>query len=280
MTVQNVSTVSREVDLPLAGRRIVLTRPHAQSGDFETAVEALGGIPIVAPAIALVAPDVWTVVDAALRRIGTYDWIVFTSANAVRALVNRAGAIGIGREQLREARLAAVGPTTARVLEELLCPPDVIPSTHTSESLGRELADVAGARVLLPRGDLADDALPDALRAHGAFPDTIVVYHTVPGGGLAAIVEGICGASIDALLFTSASAAHFVATALAEAGVSAGELTGRLPVTACLGSMTAAAAQSAGFPNVIVSEGASQAELIDRVVQWFARHTNEQEGMS
>lgn len=280
MTVHDVSTPSRGAHLPLAGRRIVLTRPHAQSGDFETVVEALGGDPIVAPAIAIVAPDVWTVVDAALRRIGTYDWIVFTSANAVRALVDRAGAIGIGRDQLRGRRLAAVGPTTARILEDLLRTPDVIPSTHTSESLARDLADVAGARVLLPRGDLADDALPDALRAHGAFPDAVIVYHTVPGDGLATIVEGICGASIDALLFTSASAAHFAASALTEAGVSASELAGLLPVTACLGSMTAAAAQSAGFPNVIVSEGASQAELIDRVARWFARNTNEQDGMS
>jgi len=278
--VQEVPALSRGARLPLAGRRIVLTRPEAQAGDFVTAVETLGGVPLLAPAIAVVPPDSWTVVDAAVRRIGTYDWIVFTSANAVRALVDRATAIGVGRDELRQRRLAAVGPTTGRIVEETLRRADVIPSTHTSEALGSELEDVAGARVLLPRGDLADDSLPEALRAHGAVPDAVVVYRTVPGHGLATIVEGICAASIDALLFTSASAVHFVETALAEAGIASSDLRGSLPVVACLGSVTAAVARSAGFPNVIVSEGTSQAELIDRVVRWFARSTNEQEGLS
>ena len=275
MTVQNVSAAAHGIGFPLAGRRIVLTRPRAQGGNFASAVEALGGMPVIAPAIAIVPPDSWTVVDAALRRVGTYDWIAFTSANAVRAVVDRAAAIGVSRDDLRQRRLAAVGPTTARVVEELLRGPDVVPSTHTSEALGRELADIAGARVLLPRGDLADDSFPDALRSHGAFADAVVVYQTVPGDGLATIVDGICAASIDALLFTSASAVQFVANALAEAGVAENALSELLPVTACLGSVTAAAAQAAGFPNVIVSDGTSQGELIDRVVRWFARHSNE-----
>ena len=275
MTVQGVSAAAQGIHLPLAGRRIVLTRPRAQAGDFASVVETLGGIPMIAPAIAIVPPDGWTVIDAALRRVGTYDWVVFTSANAVRAFVDRAAAIGVSRDDLRETRLAAVGPTTARVVEELLRRPDVIPSTHTSEALGDELADVAGARALLPRGDLADDSLPDALRGHGAFVDAVVVYQTVPGEGIATIVEGVCAASIDAVLFASASAVQFVASALVEADVATNQLAELLPVTACLGTVTAAAAQSAGFPNVIVAEGTSQGELIDRVVRWFARHSDE-----
>lgn len=279
MSAQEVFPPSRQIRLPLAGRRIVLTRPAAQAGDFASTVEALGGIPVVAPAISIASPDGWTVVDAALRRIGTYDWIVFTSANAVRALVDRATAIGVRRDELGLSRLAAVGPTTARVIEDLLRPPDLVPSTHNADALGHELVDVAGARVLLPRGDLADDSLPQALRAHGAVPDTVVVYRTVPGDGLASIVDGICAASIDAVLFASASAVHFVDAALAEAGVAVSDAPVPLPVAACLGSVTAVAARAVGFPNVIVSEGTSQPELIDRVVRWFARSTNEQEGL-
>jgi uroporphyrinogen-III synthase len=270
---------ARATDRPLAGRRIVLTRPYAQACDFATVVESLGGVPVVAPAIAIVPPESWTVVDAALRRIGTYDWIVFTSANAVRALVDRASAIGISRDDLRARRLAAVGPATARVVEEMLRAPDAVPSTHTSETLGHELADVGGARVLLPRGDLADDSLPETLRSRGAFVDAVIVYHTVSGAGVATIVEGICAASIDAVLFASASAVHFVTSALAEAGVAPRDLSTLLPVTACVGSVTAGAARAAGFPNVIVAEGTSQTELIDRVVLWFEQSTNEQEGL-
>ena len=278
MNAQRAATSSSSLYLSLVGRRIVLTRPEAQAGDFAAAVEALGGTPIVAPAIAIVPPDSWTVVDAALRRVGTYDWIVFTSTNAVRAFVERATAIGVSRHELRETRLAAVGPITARAVEVMLRKPDVIPSTHNADSLGLELTDVAGSRVLLPRGDLANDSLPDALRGHGAFADSVIVYRTVAGDGVATIVDGLCAASIDAVLFTSASAVHYVARALAEAGSAVSDLSA--PVTVCLGSMTAAAARSAGFPNVIVSEGTSQAELIDRVARWFAQSSTEQKGLS
>ncbi len=256
---------------PLGGKRIVLTRPRAQAGDFEARVAALGGQPLVAPAIAVTPPDTWTVADAALRRIGTYDWIAFTSANAVRALIERADAIGVSREELRARHLVVVGPATAGIVTTALRRPDVVPSVHTAEALGDELTDIENTRILLPRGDLADDALPAALRARGAFVDEVVVYRTVPGEGLAAIVAGLRDSSVDALLFTSASAVRFVARALAELG---GMSTAGSPaprVVACLGAVTADAARSAGFANVIVADGTSQNELIERVARWFSR---------
>src|SRR5690349_9197280 len=164
---------------PLRGRRIVLTRPLTQSGDFEEHVTTLGGEPVIAAAIEIVAPESWTVADAALRRVGTYDWLAFTSANAVRMLVDRADAIGVARNQLRSRRLAVVGPATASVVRSLLRAPDFAPTVNTAEALGEEIVDVDNTRVLLPRGSLADDTLPSALRARGAFVDEIVVYRTV-----------------------------------------------------------------------------------------------------
>jgi uroporphyrinogen-III synthase len=263
-------TLARSDARPLAGKRIVLTRPRAQAGDFEARISALGGEPFIAPAIAVVPPDSWTVVDAALRRIGTYDWIAFTSANAVRALVARADVIGVAREELRTRRLAAVGQTTAASLAALLRQPDVVPAVHTAEALAHELAEIESARVLLPRGDLADDLLPTALRAVGAFVDEVVVYRTVPGDGIPMIVARMRDLGVDAVLFASASAVRFVAEALgASDGVPDTHST-TLPVIACLGPVTAEAARATGFSNVIVADGASQNELIDRVAHWFA----------
>ena len=176
---------------PLLGRRIILTRPIAQTGDFEARVRALGGEPVVAPAIAIAPPDSWTIADAALRRVGTYDWVVFTSANALRAVVERADTIAVPRDELRARHLAVVGPSTAAAVEAALRLPDFAPTVNTSEVLAQELADVENARILLPRGDLAGDALPDTLRARGAFVDEIVVYRTVPGPGIPEIVWGV-----------------------------------------------------------------------------------------
>jgi len=251
---------------PLAGRRIVLTRPRAQAADFEARVAALGGEPVIAPAIAIDPPVSWTVVDAALRRIGTYDWIVFTSANGVRTLIERADAIGVARESLGTRRLAVVGPATARMVGAALRAPDVVPAVHTAEALARELSGIENARVLLPRGDLADDALPESLRANGAFVDEVVVYRTVPGDGVQEIIVGLRDSTIDALLFASASAVRFVTDAIGTAGLTLSPAT----VIACVGPVTADAARAAGCSNVIVAEGTSQNELIDCVARFFA----------
>lgn len=261
---------------PLLGRRIVLTRPLGQTGDFEERVRALGGEPVVSPAIEIAPLDSWTIADAALRRVGTYDWVVFTSANAVRAVVERADAIGVPRDELRSRRLAVVGPATAALVGAALRSPDFAPTVNTSEVLAQELADVENARVLLPRGDLASDALPDTLRARGAFVDEIVVYRTVPGPGVPDIVSGVRESAVDALLFASASAVHFVADALC-ADTAVARLRPRWPVAVCLGPVTAEAARESGFQSVVVADGTTQQELIYRVVVWFAQAGKETE---
>ena len=258
---------------PLRGRRIVLTRPLAQSGDFEERVRALGGEPVATAAIEIVGPESWTIADAALRRVGTYDWLAFTSANAVRMLVDRADAIGVPRDELRSRQLAVVGPATAAVVRTTLRPPDFAPTVNTAEMLGEEITDVDNTRVLLPRGNLADDTLPAALRARGAFVDEVVVYRTVPGPGIAAIVAGVRESAVDALLFASASAVRFVADALVADTASTGLRRQRWPVAACLGPVTAGAAQACGFQSVIVADDATQHELIDAVARWFGAET-------
>ena len=256
---------------PLLGRRVVLTRPIAQAADFEARIRALGGDPVMAPAIEIAPPDSWTIADAALRRIGTYDWITFTSANAVRALVERADAIGVPREEMSSRRLAVVGPATATAASSTLRPPDFAPTVNTAEVLAGELVDVENARVLLPRGDLAGDVLPAMLRARGAFVDEIVVYRTVPGPGIPAIVAGVRDSAVDALLFASASAARFVAAALEADSTNMPHGHANWPVAVCLGPVTADAARQAGFRSVVVADGTTQNELIDRAAHWFER---------
>ena len=258
---------------PLRGRRIVLTRPFTQAGDFEEHVSALGGEPVLAPAIEIVAPESWTIPDAALRRVGTYDWLAFTSANAVRALVDRADAIGVARDHLRSRRLAVVGPATASVVRSSLRVPDFAPTVSTAEVLGDELVDVGNSRILLPRGNLAEDTLPATLRSRGAFVDEIVVYRTVPGPGIPDIAAGVRASAVDALLFASASAVRFVADGLTADAATTGVRSQRWPVAACLGPVTASAARACGFQSVIVAEDTTQHDLIDAVARWFVTET-------
>ena len=274
---------------PLEGKRIVLTRPRAQAGDFEARVRALGGDPVLAPAIAIESPETWTVVDAALRRVETYDWIAFTSTNAVQALVDRADAIGVSRDTMSGRRLAAVGPATAIAVRTALREPDVVPGTHTAESLAQEFPDVENSRVLFPHGDLAGDTLGEGLRRRGAFVDEVVVYRTVAGDGVAMIAAEMRAGTVDALLLTSASAVRFVAEALIDTVSDDDSGHGaqgrpRQPTVRgavmCIGPVTADAARAVGFHPVVVAESATQNELIDRVACWFAaRHDVERGGM-
>jgi uroporphyrinogen-III synthase len=268
--IRPISLVAGSVQAhPLRGRRIVLTRPLAQAGDFEERVTSLGGEPVTAAAIEIVGPEAWTIPDAALRRAGTYDWLAFTSANAVRMLVDRADAIGVPRDELRSRRLAVVGQATASVVRSALRAPDFAPTVTTAEVLGAELVDVDNARILLPRGNLADDILPATLRARGAFVDEIVVYRTAPGPGIPDIVASVRESAVDALLFASASAVRFVADALAADTTTTGLRRQRWPLAACLGPVTASAARACGFQSVIVSDDTAQNDLVDVVARWF-----------
>lgn len=257
---------------PLAGLRLVLTRPREQAGDFEARVRALGGEPLLAPAIAIGAPATWAAADAALRDVARYEMIAFTSANAVRALVERSDALGLERARLGAARLAAVGPATAAALAAAVRPPDLVAETHVAEALAEVIAATGAARVLFPHGDIARDALPAGLRARGAAVDDVVVYRTVPGEGVAAIVEVLREGSADALLFASASAVRFVADALGRAGAAA--RAGR-PAIFCLGPVTAAAARRAGLEPAAVAGEATQDELVADVARWFAARRRE-----
>lgn len=266
-------------DRPLAGLRLVLTRPREQAGDFEARVRALGGEPLLAPAIAIGAPPTWAAADAALRDLARYEMIAFTSANAVRALVERSDALGLERARLGAPRLAAVGPATALALAAAVRPPDLVAETHVAEALADAIAATGAARVLFPHGDIARDALPAGLRGRGAVVDDVVVYRTVPGEGVATIVDVLRTGSADALLFASASAVRFVADALGSDAAFAAARAGR-PAIFCLGPVTAAAARGAGLEPAAVAGEATQDELIADVARWFAaRHRERMQHM-
>jgi uroporphyrinogen-III synthase len=258
---------------PLAGRRLVLTRPREQAADFEERVRALGGEPEIAPAIAIAPPERFDGVDAALDTIALFDWIVFTSANAVRALTGRAAARGIDRTRLASRRLGAVGPSTAAVVAQELRPADAIARTATARALGSELPVAAGARVLVPHGSLADGALVEVLRARGAVPHPVLAYRTVAGEDVARIVSAIRAGRVDALLFASGSAVRFVAAALHEAETREPAAASARPAIFCIGPSTARAAAAAGLPADGVAEVATQHELIEVAARWFAAHT-------
>lgn len=162
---------------PLFGRRIGVTRADEQATSQIDRIYELGAEAVLMPTLEIEPPTEWDTVDAVLRRIGEFDWIVFTSANGVRALMGRLWELGGDSRQLGAARLATIGPFTAAALREFQLRPDVIPETYRAEHLAAALCPkMAGKKVLWARANRVRDVLRTELIAAGAQLEEAVVY--------------------------------------------------------------------------------------------------------
>lgn len=218
--------------LPLFGRRIVVTRSRAQAPAFMARLRDLGADVRSLPAIECVPPESYAALDAALARLDSYDWIVFTSANGVERFFARlqermpAGRPADARA-LSHARIAAIGPATAAHLREYGIIADAVPATYRGEAVCAAMQQVceasggtlAGARVLLPRAQVARRALPDLLRRAGAHVEVVPVYQTVVPHGESAesLARSLREGRVDAVTFTSSSTVRNLLALLDEA---------------------------------------------------------------
>ncbi|HUF37624.1 MAG TPA: uroporphyrinogen-III synthase [Anaerolineales bacterium] len=246
--------------------RVLVTRPppiDAPVGDPESE----GFTPIYFPTIRISPPADPRPLDEALQRLPGCAWAVFTSANAVEAV--REGLDRIGRSFPTNVRVAAIGPQTAARLESQGIAVDYLPAEFISDAVVPGLGDLAGMRVFLPLGDLAENTIPDAVAAAGGIPEIVTAYHTLPADpdpdGLAALRAGV-----DAIAFTSGSTAANFAALVRVAGLDPFRLPGD-PLIACIGPKTAAAARSAGFRVDLVAEEHTFAGLVSALKEASVR---------
>jgi uroporphyrinogen-III synthase len=206
--------------LPLAGRRVLVTRAAHQAGKLSEGLRNLGAEPFEVPVIEIVPPDSYDALDAALLHIDNYDWLLFTSANAVAFFQVRAKDLGVQLSNCR-ARIAAIGRSTADALEKLAhLKVSLTPREYVAESLVAELApQIAGCRVLLARAAIARDVIPDALRAAGATVDVVDAYRNAMPESAPALLREALHKGIDAAAFTSSSTVTHLANAAHQAGI-------------------------------------------------------------
>lgn len=236
---------------PLHGLRVLVTRAAGQAGELSARLRAAGAEPVELPVIRIAPPDDLGPLDAAVRRLASYDWVIFTSANGVDALFARIDALSLDSRAFGGARVAVIGPATAERLRARGVRADYMPARFIAEALleGLVARGVAGARVLLPRAERAREVLPAGLRAAGATVDVVAAYRTVlpdePAPGLEALAAG----AIDVVTLTSSSTARHL-VALARGRV---DLINRARV-ACIGPITAATARELGLRVDVVAE--------------------------
>jgi uroporphyrinogen-III synthase len=257
------ATSSPPQDHVLQGKRVLVTRAREQASDLERQLLALGAVPLVFPTISIVPPtDDYAALDAALRQLGTFDWAVFTSVNGVKHVWQRLEALGLGTADAAHLRLAAIGPATAKALTAKGLEIAVMPPHYVAESLLDAIPSPAGQRFLLPRADIARDALRTGLQAAGAEVVAVPAYHTVQveptPEDWAALDQGV-----DIMTFTASSTVHHFEAQIGRERLLA---LAQNALVAAIGPITADTARSLGLRVDVVADSYTIAGLVDAMV--------------
>jgi uroporphyrinogen-III synthase len=252
-----VSPVAGKERGALAGWQVIVTRARAQSPELVRLLEEAGAIPLEVPVIEIADPaDGGAALREALSRIEDFAWVVFTSANAVERCLSDPG----GAPQLGRAKVAAVGPSTARALGARGIEIDLVPGRYVAEALAEAFpvsARPGTGAVLLPCAAGARDVMAEGLRAKGWQVEVVEAYRTIrpsqPAGG---------ADKADVVTFASSSAVTGYL-----------ELVGRdrlPPVVACIGPVTARTAAEAGLSVEVVARVHTAEGLVQALVEWVA----------
>lgn len=256
-------------EIPLAGRRIVVTRARAQAADLTRRLVALGADVIEFPTIAIAPPLDLTPIDRAIARLEEYQWLFFTSVNGVKFFFDRVRCLGKDPEVIHKLKVVAIGPETAGRLERQGFRPHLVPEKYQAEGVLDRLnrQEICGSRVLMPRAAKAREILPDTLRSWGAAVDVVEAYQTVlPDTDRTRFGVLLQRRQIDMVTFTSSStAAHFVRL-----------LAGLDPVSllmdvriACIGPITAQTLADHGLRVDVTATQFTVPGLVDAIDKFY-----------
>jgi uroporphyrinogen III methyltransferase/synthase len=260
---------------PLFGRRIVVTRPRDQAADLVDRLAALGAETIEAPMIQIVPPEDPRPLRRAAAEAAAFDWIVFTSANAVDVFMHALLDDGRDIRAIAGPRLCAVGTGTADRLALHGIKADLVPDEFRAEALTAALlrhGPVDGRRVLLPRADIGRDVVAEGLRAAGARVTDVVAYRTVledlpPDGDGTDIYKSLLEGRIDVVTFTSPSAVRNFVRLFGQD--QAADLLGQT-VVATIGPVTTEAAGRLGIRVTVQPAAYSIPALVDAIAMHFS----------
>ncbi|KAB1504419.1 bifunctional uroporphyrinogen-III C-methyltransferase/uroporphyrinogen-III synthase [Corynebacterium sp. 320] len=270
--VGNRSKYSWWENRALYGWTVLVPRAKDQAGPMSTQLASHGAIPVEVPTISVEPPRSPLQMERAVKGLvdGHYQWIVFTSVNAVKATWEKLNEFGLDARALAGVRVAAVGPKTAQAVQDLGITPELLPSPEERNASGLvkvfppcdpdlDLVD----RVLLPRADIATDVLVDGLINLGWEVDDVVAYRTVRAAPPSPeIRDMIKTGGFDAVCFTSSSTVKNLV------GI-AGKPHART-IIACIGPMAAQTAKEYGLRVDVMPDVAGVPELVDALAKHVA----------
>jgi uroporphyrinogen III methyltransferase/synthase len=254
---------------PLFGKRIVVTRSRGQASVFAEMLIDRGATTIEFPTIDVVPPTSWDELDGAIGKIEHYNWIIFTSANAVRFFMERLRALGKDLRMLKGVNICTVGPKTAEALEAWGLRADLVPEEFKAEGVLAALGGikVKGQKFLIPRAKVARELIPDKLRELGADVTVATAYENIkPVADLERVKKLLEEKKISVVTFTSSSTVHNFVEILGQkeyktllAGV----------IVACIGPVTAKTAEEYGMHTDIMPKDYTIPAFVDAMVDFF-----------
>jgi uroporphyrinogen III methyltransferase/synthase len=255
---------------PLFGTRVLVTRAREQATELADILTMLGADPVVAPMISILPPEDREPLLRAASTVNTFDWVVFTSANAVDALMQAVVETGGDVRSLKGPMLCAVGSATADQLARYGIKVDLVPSEYRAEALAGTLAahgSLDEVRVLLPRADIGREVVAESLRAGGALVTEVVAYRNVldeATEGGPDVYRMLLDGELDVVTFTSASAVRNFAKIYG--ADQAADLLAKT-VVAVIGPVTAEAAERLGIPVHVQPTTYTVPALVDAIVR-------------
>jgi len=256
---------------PLFGKSVLVTRTRDQASELVMLLEESGAECLEGSTIALVEPDNWAEVDRALESIDTYDWLLFTSINAISFFFKRLRDKGMDARDLKGPKIGVVGTVTAEILRDYGIRADLLPKEFTGEGLAEALLEegVKNARILLPRALKAHEILPEKLKDGGAQVDIAPVYQNVRPEGYDEVRQALEEKRIDMVTFTSSSTVdNFIEMLEIRDDAEFSRLLGDVKV-AVIGPVTARTAVKRGLRIDVQPETYTIPAMVEAIVDYY-----------
>jgi uroporphyrinogen-III synthase len=256
------------VDGPLAGRRILLTRPADRSAALSAILSDWGAEVEVQPTIELLPPLDDGPTRAALARLAEFDWLVFTSVNGIRFF--RAALAATAAAPALPGQVAVVGPASASAASEAGLPPTLVAAAGDAEGLAAELAPRLGSdnRLLLVGPEAPRPQLAERLRTTGAQVEQVAFYRNAPAPGVPAAVASIRDDRYDVVVLASPSALERLFGATGTQSEALREALERSRIVT-IGNVTAGAVEARGLVPAAVAERPTDEALAEAIRRLF-----------
>jgi len=256
--------------LPLFGKRVAITRAREQAGVLREELAALGAEVVEIPTIEIRPPDSWEPLDAAIRRLEEFHYLLVTSANGVRSFLARLAASGRDVRALHGLIIGAIGPATAAEFARTGVKVDLLPREYVAEGLLAALGghDLRGKAFLIPRARVARDLVPRVLEERGARVEVVEAYQTVMPEISPEELARLLTPRLDVITFTSSSTATNFARLVGQDRLAE---TLRGVVIASIGPITSATLRQLGLAVTLEARESTMAGLVRAITEHALR---------